>query len=205
MLVQPLRGLGLTEPLVLALPRGGVPVAYEIARGLGAELDVFVVRKVGAPGHPEFGIGAISEGHDGVLLSTEADELGLQPSDIAAQAQLERVELQRRVERYRGGREPADVAGRDVVVVDDGLATGVSAEAALRVLRARGPRRLVLAVPVCAGDSARRIGALADDVVCLATPSDFRAVGLWYRDFEPTSDDEVERLLERARGTATRP
>ena len=195
--------LDLADPIVLALPRGGVPVAYEVARALGAPLDVFVVRKVGAPQQPEYGIGAIAEG-DGVVASPAALRmLRLTTDDWDALVARERAELTRRVRRYRGDRELPNLAGRDVVLVDDGLATGVTAEAAVRSLRRMGPRRLVLAAPVCARETAARLGSLADDVVCIAAPAEFRAVGMWYRDFRQTSDDEVLELLDRAANAAS--
>jgi putative phosphoribosyl transferase len=191
-------GLDLRDPVVLALPRGGVPVGYEVARALGAPLDVFVARKVGAPRHPEYGIGAIAEG-DGVVADRGAlSSFGLTPDHWEQLVARERDELARRVQRYRPGGDLPSVAGRDVVLVDDGLATGVTAEAALRSLRALGPRRLVLAVPVCPPDTAQRMRSFADDVVCISAPESFRAVGQWYEDFRQTSDQEVLELLDRA-------
>jgi putative phosphoribosyl transferase len=191
--------LGLTRPLVLALPRGGVPVAYEVATALRSPLDVFVARKLGAPGHPELGVGAIAEGSDAVVVSDTARMLGLGEARVHEIAARERPELDRRVERYRAGGPPPAVAGRHVVLVDDGLATGVTAEAALRALRAAGTERLVLAVPVCAPDTAQRLAGLADDVLCVESPPSFGAVGTWYEDFRQTSDEEVVDLLARAR------
>lgn len=189
------------SPVVLALPRGGVPVAFEVARALGAPLEVFVARKVGAPGHEEFGIGAIAEGSDELIVTDSARALGLTARQLAALAARERTELGRRVGHYRGGAPLPDLAGRDVILVDDGLATGVTAEAALRALRRHDPRRLVLAVPVCAPDTAHRLAEMAEEVVCLAAPSEFYAVGLWYEDFSPTTDAEVLDLLQRAHAT----
>jgi putative phosphoribosyl transferase len=188
----------LEDPVVLALPRGGVPVAFEVARGLGAPLEVFVARKVGAPGRPELGIGAVAEGGGDPVVTSTARMLGVGGERLERLVEAERAELHRRVERYRGERPLPDVDDRDVVLVDDGLATGVTAEAALRALRDRGPRRLVLAVPVCAPDTARRLRAVADAVVCVRSPGDFGAVGYWYDDFSQTSDAEVVDLLERA-------
>ena len=190
------------DPVVLGLPRGGVPVAYEVALVLGAPLEAFVARKVGAPGHEEFGIGAIAEGSDELVVTESAWTLGLSSQEIAALAAREGVELKRRVEQYRGGAPLPELGGRDVVLVDDGLATGVTAEAAVRSLRQRNPRRLIVAVPVCAPDTARRLAAIADHVVCLAAPTEFHAVGLWYEDFAATSDAEVRDLLRRAHATA---
>ena len=198
-LAERLVPLGLVPPVVLALPRGGVPVAVEVARALHARVDVFVARKVGAPGNPEYGIGAVAEG-DGVVANRNAlRSLDLSPDDWVALVAAERAELARRVERYRGTRPLPDVAGHDIVLVDDGLATGVTAEAALVALRALRPRRLVLAVPTCAGATASRLAGLADDVVCVATPDPFYAVGQSYERFGQVGDDEVLTLLHTAR------
>jgi len=197
-LAERLRGRTFVDPVVLALPRGGVPVAFEVAAALDAPLDVFVARKIGAPGQKELGIGAIAEGSDEVVASEVASMLDIDDHRLAELARRERVELERRVAQYRDG-PMVDVAGRDVVVVDDGLATGVTAEAALRALRTRRPRTLVLAVPVSAPDIASRLRAVADEVVCVHSPSDFRAVGLWYDVFDQTTDSEVSALLAKAR------
>lgn len=186
------------DPVVLALPRGGVPVGYEVAVAMSAPLDVFVARKVGAPGHEEFGIGAIAEGGESVMDDVVL-RLGISTAAFAVLAKREETELDRRVERYRGGSSLPDLAGRDVILVDDGLATGVTAEAALKAIRRLNPARVVLAVPVCAPDSQVRLGAIADRVVCLAAPQVFRAVGVWYDDFSPTTDSEVLELLALAR------
>ncbi len=197
--------LDLLTPLVLALPRGGVPVAFEIASRLDAPLEVFVARKVGAPGHREFGIGAIAEGDDpgGVVVDEEALRvLGVSRERFDALAAEERTELDRRIRHYRGDRRLPKIAGRDVIVVDDGLATGVTAEAALRALRPRQPHRLLLAVPVCAPDTATRLSSLAE-VVCLSQPSDFGAVGRWYERFDQTTDTEVLDLLARSATSTT--
>jgi putative phosphoribosyl transferase len=197
-LAERLRGRSFVDPVVLALPRGGVPVGFEVATALGAPLDVFVARKIGAPGQKELGVGAIAEGSDDVVASEVARMLDIDDRRLRQLAERERPELDRRVAQYRDG-PLVDVTGRDVIVVDDGLATGVTAEAALRALRQRKPRSLVLAVPVAAPDVAERLKAVADDVVCILFPTDFRAVGLWYDTFSQTSDDEVIALLARAR------
>ncbi|MEU8651320.1 phosphoribosyltransferase family protein [Streptomyces sp. NPDC048737] len=186
---------GLTDPLVLALPRGGVPVAVEVARALGAPLDVLVARKIGVPGHPETGIGAIV-GDDPPLFDRRSVEmLGLSEDMLDPDVSRERTELRRRERRYRGDRPAPRVGGRTVIVVDDGLATGVTARAALRHLRRQEPARLILAVPVGAPESAAALRSEADDVVCLHRPPDFRAVGLWYADFGQVGDEEVTRTL----------
>lgn len=193
--------LDLVDPVVLALPRGGLPVAAEVADVLGAALEVFVARKVGAPGHPEYGIGAVAEGSERIVLSDQAHVFRLSDEQLERMAAVELAEVERRVRTYRGDRQLEDVAGRDVVLVDDGLATGVTAEAALQALAQRQPGRLVLAVPVCARQSAERLGQLAE-VVCVRQPEDFRAVGLWYDDFGQTTDAEVIDTLERHRSDA---
>lgn len=193
-----LRTEDLHDPVVLALPRGGVPVAFEISQAVGAPLDVLVVRKVGAPNHREFGIGAIAEGDVTVRDEAAMRMVGASNARFDALANEEREELARRVRLYRDDRALPDPAVHDVVLVDDGLATGVSAEAAIVALHARDARRVVLAVPVSAADTAARLASSAD-VVCLATPMRFLAVGEWYDDFGQTSDDEVLDLLARAR------
>lgn len=190
--------LSLVSPVVLALPRGGVPVAVQVAWALDAPLDVLIARKIGAPGHREFGIGAIAEDGAVVMDRGALHALGLSEADFGSLLAREREELDRRIERYRASRPRVELSGRDAVLVDDGLATGVTAEAALNALRSRNPRWLVLAAPACALDTAERLRALADDVVCLVTPADFVAVGRWYDNFEQTSDEEVLRLLEQA-------
>ncbi|WP_328440818.1 phosphoribosyltransferase family protein [Streptomyces sp. NBC_00457] len=187
----------LVDPVVLALPRGGVPVAAEVARALEAPLDVLVVRKIGVPGHPETGIGAIA-GDDPPLFDRRSLEmLGLTEDRLAPDVARERTELRRREQRYRGERPMPPLKDRAVILIDDGLATGATARAALRHLRRRGPARLVLAVPVCAPDTAAamRSEAEADDVLCLHHPSDFYAVGQWYDDFDQVSDEEVMQTL----------
>ena len=189
------------EPIVLALPRGGVPVGYEVARALRAPLDVLVVRKLGAPLFREYAIGAIAEG--GVVL-VERDamaEAGVSASDLEAITEHERVELERRVRHYRGDRPLPDVRGRTVLLVDDGIATGRTTRAAIRALRRLEPRKLVLAAPVVAAQTVEALRGEVDDLVCVHAPEDFVAVGLWYEEFGQTSDDEVVGLLERARAT----
>lgn len=185
-------------PLVLALPRGGVPVGFEVARATGGELDVVVARKIGMPGHPEFGIGAVTGDGPPILNQHVLRQADLTEEDLAGAIAAERVEARRRVRRYRGDRPPPEVTGRVVVVVDDGLATGVTALAALRAVRARKPARLIFATPVCAQDAATALSGLADAVICVQRPADFRAVGQWYIDFDQLSDAQVETILARA-------
>lgn len=197
--------LDLDDPVVLGLPRGGVPVAAEVAARLAAPLDVVVVRKVGAPGNAEYGIGAVGEGDVVVLNEEPMRLLGVSRDDLQDAIEDEQRELERRVRRYRRGREPVPLEGRSVIVVDDGLATGMTATAAAQVLRERGIEHLVLAIPVGAPASVAEVSTHYDDVVAVQTPDGFRAVGMWYRDFGQTSDEEVVELLERsvARGGST--
>jgi putative phosphoribosyl transferase len=190
--------LTLHDPLVLALPRGGVAVAFEVARDLAAPLDVLVTRKIGFPPQPELGVGAVAEGGDPVYDEALLGELGVSQQELAPVVERERAELARRVEVYRGGRPPPDVRGRSVIVVDDGLATGVTARAALRALRAAGAARTVLAVPVGPPGSLAALAAEADAVVALALPRGFRAVGEWYLSFSQLSDADVLGLLNQA-------
>jgi putative phosphoribosyl transferase len=188
---------GCSDLIVLALPRGGVPVAYEVAHALGAPLDVFVVRKLGYPGQEEYAIGAIASGGVQVLNPFAIDGVSeLQLGHILAR---ERAELARREALYRGSKPPVDVRGRTVIVVDDGLATGSTMRAAVAALRQRDPARLIVGVPVGAEDTCQQLRSEADEVVCPSTPSPFRAVGLWYQEFPQTSDEEVHRLLEDAK------
>lgn len=180
---------------MLGLPRGGVAVAAPVARALGAPLGVLVVRKLGAPRQPELGFGALAEGPTRVLNQALVAELGLSPGEVDAIAAREQAELDRRVRRYRGDGPPPDVRGREVVLVDDGIATGATVRAAIEVLRAQGAGRVVVAAPVAAGEVAAELAELADDVVVLLRPDRFFAIGLWYQDFEQVPDAQVVRLL----------
>lgn len=189
---------GRTDVVVLALPRGGVPVAAEVAARLGAPLDVFLVRKLGVPGHPELAMGAIAEG--GVMVVSQAilADLGIPRSALDQVAARERLELERRDVQYRGGRERPSVRDKVVILIDDGLATGATMEAAVMALREHHPARIVVATPVGARESCERLGQVADEVVCALIPASFMAVGQWYQDFGQTSDDEVKALVDQA-------
>ncbi len=185
------------DVLVLALPRGGVPVAYEVARALGAPLDVFVVRKLGVPGYEELAMGAVATGGVRVLNDQLVERLGVPEHIIDAVAARERRELARRERLYRGGRPPPDVRGRTVILVDDGLATGATMHAAIQALRQQNPARIVVAVPTASPETCEEMKARADDVICAITPEPFHAVGRWYQDFSQTTDEEVAALLAR--------
>ncbi len=193
------RYAGRDDVVVLGLPRGGVPVAYEVARELGAPLDVYVVRKLGLPGHEELAFGAIATGGVRVLNKELIERLRLPPEWIEAIDAKERGELERRERIYRGERPPPDLAGRVVILVDDGLATGATMLAAVQAVREDDPAKVVVAVPVADPEVCANLEAVADEAVCVATPRPMRAVGLWYRDFSQTSDEEVRELLQRAR------
>ncbi|WP_404712622.1 phosphoribosyltransferase [Sphingomonas sp. MMS24-J13] len=188
------------RPCVLALPRGGVPVAYEVAHALQAELDLLIVRKIGAPGQEEFGIGAVVDGADPQLvLDDEAvRQLGVSPDYIRVEAQRQLAEIERRRSVYLGSRAPVPIAGRTVILVDDGIATGSSMLAALRGVQKAGAARIVLAVPVASSDALLALRSACDEIVCLAQPDPFYAVGLYYIDFRQTTDAEVVSLLAEA-------
>ena len=185
------------DPVVFGLARGGVVVGLEVARALGAPLEVLAVRKLGAPGSPEFAIGALAP--DAILLDDRTvARLGVPRRYLAAVIARESEEMARRERMYRRGDEPVPVEGRTAIVVDDGLATGATARAAVRSLRLRSPRRIVFAAPVCSPEGRDALQAEADDVVCLLCPEDMEAVGFWYQDFSPTSDEEVLECLRSA-------
>jgi predicted phosphoribosyltransferase len=189
--------------IVLGLPRGGVPVAYEVASRLRAPLDVFVVRKLGVPGQRELAMGAIASGGVRTLQVDVVRELAIPASVIDAVEARERAELARREREYRGGREPLVLANRKVILVDDGLATGATMIAAVSAARRAAPAQVIVAVPVASPETCHEVGALADEIVCLITPEPLLAVGLWYADFSQTTDYEVRALLSRA-GEASR-
>jgi len=189
---------GCADLLILALPRGGVPVAFEVARALEAPLDVFLVRKLGVPGHEELAMGAIASGGMRLLNKDVVRALRISPDVIDQVAAVERVELERREREYRDDRPPPDVRGKTVILIDDGLATGASMRAAVAALRQRHPARIVVAVPIAAPATCAEFQGEVDEVVCARTPEPFYAVGLCYEDFAQTTDEEVRELLERA-------
>jgi putative phosphoribosyl transferase len=186
--------------VVLALPRGGVPVAAEVATALGAPLDVLVVRKLGVPWQPELAMGAVAGGGVRFVNASVVRQLAVPADQVEAVARRELVELERRERAYRGERPPTEVAGRVVVLVDDGLATGATVRAAVQAVRTARPARVVVAVPVGAPESCRGLREVADEVLCLEEPERFAAVGAWYDDFDQTGDDEVRRLLSAGGG-----
>ncbi len=191
--------------LVLALPRGGVPVAFEVARALDAPLDVFVVRKLGVPGQEELALGAIATGGTRVLNQEIVERLGISTAVIDRLAAAERRELERREHLYRGDRPPLKTTGRTVILVDDGIATGSSMLAAVAALRQQQPARIVVAIPVAPAPACEEIRAQVNNLVCLAQPQPFFAVGQWYEHFSQVSDEEVRHLLERAAHRETQP
>jgi len=186
------------DVVVLALPRGGVPVAFEVARALDAQLDVFVVRKLGLPGHPEFAMGAIASGGVRVLNDEVVRLYRIPEQAVEAIARDERHELERRERAFRSQRPPLDVGGRTVVLIDDGLATGSTMKAAVEAVRSLRPARIIVAVPVGSPDTCREFAAIADDIICARAPEHFAAVGQWYDDFRQTTDEEVRELLQTA-------
>lgn len=193
-----LRHLRSEPAVVLGLPRGGVPVAFEVARALAAPLDVIVVRKLGVPFQPELGMGAVGEDGVEILNHEVISSAGVSPDDVARVEEQERAEVARRARRYRGGRPRQPLDGRVAVVVDDGIATGSTARAAGQIARALGAARVVLGVPVAPSGWPHRIGADADELVAVATPVPFYAIGQFYDDFTQTSDEEVAACLDRA-------
>ena len=185
------------DVIVLGLPRGGVPVGYEVARSLRVPLDVFVVRKLGVPGHEELAMGAIASGGVRLVNHDVVDPLGIPESVVDQVAQREQAELERREELYRGSRPLTAFSNKTVILVDDGLATGSTMRAAVSAIRQHAPARIIVAVPVGAASTCEELSSVADTVVCLRSPDPFVAVGLWYRDFSETTDAEVRELLGR--------
>ena len=194
---QRLREVAPEQIVVLGLPRGGVPVAAAVANALAAPLDVIVVRKLGVPYQPELAMGAIGENGMRVLNGEVLAATGIRESDIADVERRERVELERRAGLYRAGRPPIDLSGKTAVIVDDGIATGSTAAAAAQIARQGGAARVIVATPVAPPSTIKRLASVADEVIAVRTPENFFAIGEWYSDFSPTSDDEVRRLLQR--------
>ena len=190
---------GRDDVIVLALPRGGIPVGYEVAKALGAPLEVFVARKLGVPGHQELAMGAIASGGSAVLDQGLVRRLGITQAQLDQAVTDETRELERREQAYRGDHEPPELRGKTVILVDDGLATGATMRAAALAVRDQQPAKIVVAVPVAAEETCDQFRDVVDDVVCAVTPKPFYAVGMWYEDFDQTTDDEVRELLERAR------
>jgi predicted phosphoribosyltransferase len=190
---------GRSDVVVLGLPRGGVPVAFEVAQAMDAPLDVFIVRKLGVPGHEELAMGAVASGGTRVLNEEVVSALGIPDSVIDAVARRELREIQRRERAYRNGRPPIDVGGKTVILIDDGLATGASMHAAVKALKQKQPSRIVVAVPTAAPEVCDEFKAEVDEAICAMTPDPFYAVGMWYEDFSQNTDDEVRELLDRAR------
>lgn len=188
---------GQADLLVLALPRGGVPVAHEIAEHLNAPLDIFLVRKLGVPGHEELAMGAIASGGTRVMNQEVLDMIPISSDAIERVAAQEGAELERRQREYRGDRREPEIHDRVIILVDDGLATGATMKAAIKAVQLQEPRRLIVAVPVAAAETCEELRAEVDEVVCLFTPDPFRAVGLWYQNFDQTTDEEVVELLNR--------
>ena len=191
----------IVDGLVLALPRGGIPVGAEVARILGLPIDVFVVRKLGVPGQEELAMGAIATGGVRVLNDEVIHQLGILPEEVESVTGRERAELVRREALYRQGRPPLDVKGKTVILVDDGLATGASMYAAVLALRAQAPARIVAAVPVAAPETCEAFRRFVDEMVCTFTPEPFYGVGTWFEDFSQVSDEEVRRLLSQSRAS----
>jgi putative phosphoribosyl transferase len=198
-----LRSYAAERPIILGLPRGGVPVGYEIARALHAPLDVWVVRKVGVPWHPELGAGAVAEGGFVHLNQDVLEHIGLSETELTEIVQSKQREVQERARLFRGNQPPPVLRDRTVILVDDGIATGGTVHAAIRSIRAQEPKAIVLAVPVASPEVVEALGRDVDRVVCLRTPADLYAIGVWYVDFRQVTDDEVARLLDRARREQT--
>ncbi len=186
------------RPIILALPRGGVPVGYQVAQKLHAPLEVIVVRKIGEPNNPEFGIGAVAEGDTLILDQELIETLGTDSTAITNLISQEKTELMRRVQVYRGGRPLPSLRNQTIILVDDGLATGITARGAITAVKKQQPRQLILATPVGAADTVQALQKEVDQLVCLATPANFAAVGTWYEQFDQTEDEEVVKLLHQA-------
>ena len=206
LLADALKGYAGPDTIVLALPRGGVVVGYEVAKALRAPLDVIITRKIGAPGIPEYAIGAVAENGEVLLNDEEIKLLAVSPSYLREEIKHQKSEIERRKILYRGGRQLPSLKGRRVILVDDGIATGFTVKTSIRAVRAEKPREIVLAVPVAPDDVIDELAATVDAVVCLATPQPFIAVGAWYQRFEQTTDDEVKSILAATgKASSTRP
>ena len=190
---------GRSDIIVLGLPRGGVPVAYEVARALGAPLDVFLVRKLGLPGQEEFAMGALASGGIRLINEQVVEAYGISDAEIEAISAAEQRELERRERSYRDGRPLTELEGRTVILIDDGLATGFTMRAAVLAIRLEDPARIVVAVPVAAAETCDEFREIVDDIVCSETPEPFQAVGIWYEDFAQTTDAQVHELLSAAK------
>ncbi len=204
-LAQKLKNYAGENTVVLALPRGGVEIGFEVARVLHAPLDILIARKLGVPGHPELAFGAVAQGGVRAFNESVIRQAGLSEEDIAFAVENEQAEVERRLRQYRGDRPLPDLHGKTVILVDDGLATGATALAAIQALKEMKPARIVLAVPVAAPSTVERLKDRVDEVVCVETPEQFMAVGLWYQTFSQVSDREVIHLLEQAQATPRRP
>lgn len=204
-LAKRLEGYRDLNPIILGIPRGGVPVAFEIAMALNAPLDIAIARKLGAPFQPELGIGAIAPGGIRIVDEFFTSMIRIPDEEIETIIARETIEMERRLELFRNGTSAPILEGRVVILVDNGIATGVTTRAAARSVRLQKPAKLVLAVPVCAPETARNLRDEVDEFVCISTPTDFRAVGVWYQDFSQVSDDEVLAILEQARANQNAP
>ena len=198
-LAEELKSYAGKDTIVLALPRGGVVIGFEVAKALQVPLDVIITRKIGAPTAPEYAIGAVAENGEVLLNDEEIRLLGISRRYIDEEIRRQKIEIERRIGLYRGGKRLPSLSGKRVILVDDGIATGFTVKTSIRAVRAENPRELVLAVPVAPAEVIDELAPLVDAVVCLATPSPFIAVGAWYRSFEQTTDDEVRSLLDAAR------
>jgi putative phosphoribosyl transferase len=199
LLSSAVKELQLKQPIIIALPRGGVPIGYEITQALHASLTVIVARKIGAPMRPEFGIGAIAEGDIRVLDQDIIHRLGVSQDKLRELIEKEKEELKRRVGLYRNGEPLPKLEKRTIILVDDGVATGITAQAAIIAIKKQKPKQIIFASPVCSSDTVQELRQLVDVVICLKTPVDFTAVGVWYEYFEAVTDDEVIHFLQRAR------
>lgn len=199
-LAQLVKKYSIEKPIILALPRGGVPLGFEIAKVLKVPLDVIITRKLGVPGNKELGVGAIAERDSKILDPNMLSQSGLTEDDLEEIVKEENIEMARRIKLYRGNKPLPDLKNKTVILVDDGLATGVSAKAAIVSVKKLNPKKIIFAAPVCSYDTGRELSFLVDDLVCLTVPLNVYAIGFWYENFEQISDEEVLDLLKQARG-----